>query len=299
MICIAYMQGKYKKIYILSHIYYLIYLKLRTAYKGVNHLGEHKHIVPHESGWALKKENSERASKVFETKKEALAYAKDHAEKNKVCIYIHGKDGKIDTVSCKKESISNVENQHVVPYEKGWAVRSENSKRVTKTFEKKDEAIDYARSIADNNGVYVIIHTSNGRIQRYQKGILKEISVKNDLPEITAQIKEKIESIKEKIMEKKEADDYLSYRYARPDIHVKYDEQGFWTVNTTERSIKDIFQTKGLAVAHAYYLAQNQARVIVHKRDGLTVVSSPATQTESRKYKVMDNIQARKYGLKL
>lgn len=35
---------------------------------------KNQHIVPHSQGWAVKSEGSSRASGVFETQKEAIAY---------------------------------------------------------------------------------------------------------------------------------------------------------------------------------------------------------------------------------
>lgn len=41
-------------------------------------------------------------------------------------------------------------NQYVVPTESGWSVRGENNEKLTKNFEKKADAIDYAKKIAKN-----------------------------------------------------------------------------------------------------------------------------------------------------
>lgn len=55
-------------------------------------------------------------------------------------------------------------NQLVVPKSKGWAVRSEGSKKITKGFDTKAEAVASARSIAKNQGSELVIHNKNGRI---------------------------------------------------------------------------------------------------------------------------------------
>jgi hypothetical protein len=56
-------------------------------------------------------------------------------------------------------------NQHVVTHNGAWAVRSENSKRVTKEFDTKAEATEYGRGIARNQQSELVIHGRNGQIQ--------------------------------------------------------------------------------------------------------------------------------------
>lgn len=53
------------------------------------------HVVPHESGWAVKKESSERASSLHETKDRALEQARNQARRERVEVVIHKKDGTI------------------------------------------------------------------------------------------------------------------------------------------------------------------------------------------------------------
>ncbi len=55
-----------------------------------------QHVVPKsEGGWSVRKTGAVRATRTFETQKEAVAYAKDLARKQNVEVYIHGKDGTI------------------------------------------------------------------------------------------------------------------------------------------------------------------------------------------------------------
>jgi len=56
-------------------------------------------------------------------------------------------------------------HQHVVPHEKGWAVRGEGNSRVTATYDYQDDAIVRARDIAKNYAADVIIHGRDGRIR--------------------------------------------------------------------------------------------------------------------------------------
>lgn len=53
------------------------------------------HVVPHDKGWATRKEGSERASGVYPTKDMALKHGRDQAQREKVEVVIHRKDGKI------------------------------------------------------------------------------------------------------------------------------------------------------------------------------------------------------------
>ena len=55
-----------------------------------------RHVVPNKNdGWSVRKSGASRASKVFETQREAIDYAKNQAKKEKSELYIHKKDGTI------------------------------------------------------------------------------------------------------------------------------------------------------------------------------------------------------------
>ncbi len=55
-----------------------------------------RHVVTKPGGgWDSKRENAERASKHFETKKEAEKYSRDLSKKEGSELIVHGKDGKI------------------------------------------------------------------------------------------------------------------------------------------------------------------------------------------------------------
>ena len=53
------------------------------------------HVVPHDKGWATRKEGSERAGCVYQTKDKALKQGRDQAQREKVELVIHRKDGTI------------------------------------------------------------------------------------------------------------------------------------------------------------------------------------------------------------
>ncbi|MDM8181016.1 MAG: DUF2188 domain-containing protein [Marinobacter salarius] len=52
-------------------------------------------MVPHEDGWATKREGNERASSVHRTQAEALRRGRDMAKQDQVELVTHGKDGRI------------------------------------------------------------------------------------------------------------------------------------------------------------------------------------------------------------
>ena len=55
--------------------------------------------------------------------------------------------------------------QHVVPHEKGWAIRGEGNSRLTDTFRKQSTAIRRAKRIAKNKKSAVVIHRADGSIR--------------------------------------------------------------------------------------------------------------------------------------
>ena len=57
------------------------------------------------------------------------------------------------------------QNQHVVPYDDGWAIRGAGSQRATSIHQTQSDASDAARGIAQNQGTELFIHGKNGRIR--------------------------------------------------------------------------------------------------------------------------------------
>lgn len=63
-----------------------------------------RHVVPNKGkGWSSKKGGSKRASKNFETKKEAEKWSREMSKKEKSELVIHKKDGSIQ----RKDSHGN------------------------------------------------------------------------------------------------------------------------------------------------------------------------------------------------
>ena len=52
---------------------------------------KNQHVVPHEDGWAVKREGADRATKVVPTQKEAAEIARNNASE----VFIHGRNGHI------------------------------------------------------------------------------------------------------------------------------------------------------------------------------------------------------------
>jgi uncharacterized protein YdaT len=56
-------------------------------------------------------------------------------------------------------------NQHVVPRDDQWAVRGAGAKKDTEHFDRKQDAVDRAREIAQNQHSELVVHGQNGKIQ--------------------------------------------------------------------------------------------------------------------------------------
>lgn len=53
------------------------------------------HVVPHDGGWAVKREGNDRASSVHPTKSDAVDSGRTAAKHDKVDLVIHNRDGRI------------------------------------------------------------------------------------------------------------------------------------------------------------------------------------------------------------
>lgn len=56
-------------------------------------------------------------------------------------------------------------NQHVVPHDNAWAVRSAGSRRASSIHSTQGETISAGREIARNQRAELFIHGRNGRIR--------------------------------------------------------------------------------------------------------------------------------------
>lgn len=55
-------------------------------------------------------------------------------------------------------------NQHVLPRDSDWIVKCAGSERASKTYNTQTRAIQYAKSVAQNQGTSVFVHGLDGRI---------------------------------------------------------------------------------------------------------------------------------------
>ncbi len=53
------------------------------------------HVVPHEKGWAVRREGADRASGVYDTQKRAQDATRPQAKRDRVEVVTHGRDGRI------------------------------------------------------------------------------------------------------------------------------------------------------------------------------------------------------------
>ena len=69
--------------------------KMRTALQSVVKSKSNVHVISHGDGWAVKREGTTRATRVYPAQSTALSKAKDIAKKTGNYVVVHGKDGKI------------------------------------------------------------------------------------------------------------------------------------------------------------------------------------------------------------
>ena len=63
-----------------------------------------QHVVPSGEKWGVRAANSERPSKLFKTKRMAIAHAFDVADNNEGKIIIHDKGGKIRKIKVTEDT---------------------------------------------------------------------------------------------------------------------------------------------------------------------------------------------------
>lgn len=54
-----------------------------------------QHVVPRDGKWAVRKSGSDRATKLFDTQKQAIKQGRAIARSQGTELYIHGRDGRI------------------------------------------------------------------------------------------------------------------------------------------------------------------------------------------------------------
>lgn len=58
-------------------------------------MGKNQHVTPKDGSWQVIGAGNDRATKMFDTQKSAIEYARDIAINQKSEVVIHGRDGKI------------------------------------------------------------------------------------------------------------------------------------------------------------------------------------------------------------
>lgn len=59
-----------------------------------------------------------------------------------------------------------LKSHHVVPHDGDWAVRRNGAERVSRQFDNKQDAIDWARDQSRQQGTELFIHNRDGRISQ-------------------------------------------------------------------------------------------------------------------------------------
>jgi hypothetical protein len=59
--------------------------------------GKNQHVVPTDKGWGVKGEGNDKLTSKTDTKSEAESIAREIAKNQKSELFIHGKDGKIQS----------------------------------------------------------------------------------------------------------------------------------------------------------------------------------------------------------
>ena len=54
-----------------------------------------QHVVPRNGKWAIRRSGSDKATKIFDTQKEAIVQGRRIARNQGTELYIHGRDGRI------------------------------------------------------------------------------------------------------------------------------------------------------------------------------------------------------------
>ena len=66
------------------------------AYKEAVEKGKtNQHVLPKGGAWILRKASSLKATKIFDTQREAVKYAEAIARNQGTALFIHGEDGRI------------------------------------------------------------------------------------------------------------------------------------------------------------------------------------------------------------
>ena len=72
-----------------------------------------QHVVPHENGWAIRREGGKRVTSIHDTQAEAAARAREIAQNQQGEVVIHRRDGRIrDSDSYGSDPASRRDRKH-------------------------------------------------------------------------------------------------------------------------------------------------------------------------------------------
>lgn len=64
------------------------------------------HVIYSEAGWAVKRANAAKASRVYDTKRRAVEAARDMASRSQATVVVHRRDGRISVRRTYKKGSS-------------------------------------------------------------------------------------------------------------------------------------------------------------------------------------------------
>jgi hypothetical protein len=74
---------------------------------------------------------------------------------------------KIENKKEDKKELKKTTDKHVVPSKRMWAVRPAGSRKVSKKFETRGEATEYAKELAVKHNVCMVVHDKEGKFERF------------------------------------------------------------------------------------------------------------------------------------
>lgn len=119
------------------------------------------HVVPEKGEWGVELAGGLVEPELFKTKGEALEYAREIAEEQRVCMIVHDDEGKFSEF----DHNPRVREQHVVHKGHHWGVIAAGGKDVSGVFPTKGAAMAHAYQIASEHNVCMLVHDKHGKFK--------------------------------------------------------------------------------------------------------------------------------------
>jgi len=113
--------------------------------------------------WAVKTVNAKQPVETFEEKDDALERSKDIAENKESNVISYSKDGKKINEEGPDSSVAN--DVEVYFEDNVWKAKTVSAEKPSKSFEKKEDALERAKEIAEENNSKLISYTKDGERQ--------------------------------------------------------------------------------------------------------------------------------------